>query len=227
MRTLLIVLCLLWAYEAAARVQSAENGTAVAIRSYHDALRLARDGRLDDALEALRRSIRADPPFARAYAKTIEWYQRRQQPDAAQRYFEQLLDLPGMAPYANYALGLLYLREKQAQAAEVHLKRCIDMAPEFAPAYTQLAGVSLQNGSGGETATYFRKLVEANPKNAAAHYGLAYLYQQQNQAQPAREELERANDLTPELWEVLYLRYGLFAIRPLARGASRPGNDAS
>jgi CHAT domain-containing protein/tetratricopeptide (TPR) repeat protein len=212
-RTWLTLFCgiSVFAGASAAPDQPAVAGTAIAIRAYHDALRSARDGRLDDALEWLRLAVQADPAFARAYTKTVEFSQERQEPDAARAYFEQLLDRPGMAPYAHYALGLFFLRQRQLQFAELHLKQCIEMLPEFAPAYTQLVGAALQDASGEEKAAYLRKLAQSNPKNAAARYGLAYLYQQQGDAERARDELEKANNLDSELWEVLSLRYELYS----------------
>jgi CHAT domain-containing protein/Tfp pilus assembly protein PilF len=174
-----------------------------AIRSYHDALRLARDGKYDAAIEVLRRANREDPSFPRPYQKIAQICQQTQQPDKAREYFQSLVrEAPNAAP-AQYALALSHIQQRQLADAEAALRRALELAPEFTPAYTRLVLLAIQQGRAAALAEELQTMADANAGSAAVRYALGFLSIQQGKWEPALENIRKAKSIAPGVWEVL------------------------
>jgi CHAT domain-containing protein/Tfp pilus assembly protein PilF len=169
--------------------------------AYTEALRLIGAREYEAALGALKRIIEQSPTFDRAYGKVITVYQQMGQPEAAGSYFEALLAKDPQNPYHHYGLGLFHKQQRRLETAEAHIASCIESAPDFAPAYTELVEIAKGRGRLPEVTELLARAVQVTPANAAAYYGLGYAYQQRAEWDKALERLDKAIQLKPGVWE--------------------------
>ena len=177
---------------------------------YHDALRLARGSQYGAAIQKLLRARESDPSYARIYGKLLAFYGKLGRGEDAKLFFEQLAADPHNAAYGHYALGLFYSQRGSVADAESQFRKCIEIAPGYAPAYTQLIATFIRAGQADRSVPYFQALERADRDNPAVQYALGFSYQQQDKWDLALKHLDKAGQLASPTWEVLYTRYLVF-----------------
>ena len=168
--------------------QAEEAFSAVeAMGQSHGALNLARvylrEGRLDDARQALDRAIAFDPP---AYPWTVAWLTA--QLDRQNGYLDQAID--GMR-------SVLETRFVDARARGLDFSRDYRALNEFAGTLFERARAVRGAGAAehaqqllDEAVASYQQVLQLDPENAEAHWGLAQIYARRGQEQEA--ETQRA-----------------------------------
>jgi len=76
--------------------------------------------------------------------------------------------------------------------------RALELGPENTDALVLLAQISLEQNQPGQAEKYLQKCLDLNPRQAAAHYHLATVYQSWGAAEAAAEHYRKAYELKPE-----------------------------
>lgn len=166
------------------------------------------------AIESLREAIRLDPQHAEARFQLGLLYAKRKRIDDQSRQealaqletLARLEDLETLLPDTHrvyFALATIYddcpVHWDQALAA---YERCLEIRPDFAPAYNNLGVIYQRQGRLEEALKAFREAVLCDPDYERAYHNLGRLYRQRCGDWEAELEtfLEAAPELTPRIW---------------------------
>ncbi len=186
------------AYNAAERdlnnPQLSEKGQAfkVAITNMNLGVEYMRQGKYEDALDKLNRSILAKPDFAPSYNVLGLLYQRLGDQDKAEAYFVKSikLDPTDSSAYNNY--GLLLCGNKRTEEAEVAFLNAANnpfySTPEIA---LTNAGICLLESKPEESLGYFKKALDKNEKFSHALVQMADISYKNGDNKLAHQYLER------------------------------------
>jgi membrane associated rhomboid family serine protease/Flp pilus assembly protein TadD len=109
----------------------------------------------------------------------------------------------GFAP-AHFALAHAYYDLEQYDQAEKELKRVLEIQPQHPWARYQLGMSLLHEGRAPEAQHLFSDRIATNANDAEAHYGLAVVLADEENAPAAIQEYMRAAQLAPEMEGVEY-----------------------
>jgi CHAT domain-containing protein/Tfp pilus assembly protein PilF len=168
---------------------------------YLSALKLLGEEEYEKAIFEFQKIIQGNPDFSKAYRSLVETYLFRDELDTAQDYFENLLKENSNNPYANYALARIDFARKEYDRAIEKLKKTIALDPKFADAYSHRGGlpeVYKAKHNLDSAIRYFRELIQADPSNPCAYYGLARSHIRKYEWQKALNLLAKAIELDPE-----------------------------
>jgi len=166
------------------------------------------------AIESLQEAIRLDPQHAEARFQLGLLYAKRKRIDDQARQnaltqletLARLEDLDTLLPDTHrvyFALATIYddcpIYWGQALAA---YERCLEIRPDFAPAYNNLGVIYQRQGRLEEALKAFREAVLCDPDYERAYHNLGRLYRQRGGDWEAELEtfLEAAPELTPRIW---------------------------
>ena len=178
------------------------------------------------AREAYRHAIELDPTYARPYGALAvslsHAYRRGYIELSAEEAYSRALELAQKAvaldqssPQVYWALGYVYLFQKQYEEAAAATKQAVTLAPNYADGYGLLAFINNWQGNAEDAIRYIRKAMVLNP-----HYpfdypwnlGLAnYTLGQYTEAVEALEDALTRNEnaLLPRLYlSASYVRLG-------------------
>ncbi|MCG8607007.1 tetratricopeptide repeat protein, partial [bacterium] len=168
---------------------------------YYAALKEIGQDNFDQGIAGLQNIILQHPQYSKPYRRLIETYIFVNQLDTAHLFFDQLLNEHPDNAYAHYALARIDFANKSYDSAIEKLKRCIALAPQFADAYSHRGGlpeVYRAKKDLDSAISFFEKLIEQQPKNACAYYGLARSQIRKFHWEEALTWLEKALELDSE-----------------------------
>jgi Flp pilus assembly protein TadD len=110
---------------------------------------------------------------------------------AAQRYSAE-------RPESRLNLGLLALRRGDAGAAEKLYREALALAPDFAPAYVNLADLLRAQGREEEGERVLREGLKRAPASADLHHALGLLHVRRQRYEAGLASLAQAARLAPE-----------------------------
>lgn len=171
-------------------------------QQYKNALKLRGEDKYEQAISALQQIIDKEPQFSKAYRSLVETYIFTDDLEGARVYFENLLENHPQNAYAFYALARIDFARKEFDTAIQKLKKCIEIDPQFADAYSYRGGlpeVYKAKKDLNSAVQFFSELVQADPNNACAYYGLARTYIRKYNWQKALKLITKAIELDPEL----------------------------
>jgi len=152
------------------------------------------------ALSAFEEAVKLDPKSTRARNDMGNLYAAEGRIDLAEKEFREVLRLNPADRDGNYNLGLVLLAEKKPPEAIAYLERVHppDIASEF-----NLTRAYLAAGRTAEGLKTARELSAKNKDNLQVHFTLGVLLTSEKQYRAAQFELERANALEPQTFEIL------------------------
>lgn len=164
--------------------------------TYRRALGDLQDGRLDDAMSGLQRTLQRDPRHQGARETLVRLLLEAQRPDEAMRQLQQSLALDPKQPAQAMMLARLQLDKNGGGAAALDtLKRSLPFAADYLDYRAFLAGVLQREQRYREAAEQYQLALQAAPDNSVWWMGLGIALQADNQAAPARAAFERAKGL--------------------------------
>lgn len=163
--------------------------------TYRRALGDLQDGRLDDAMSGLQRTLQRDPRHQGARETLVRLLLEAQRPDEALRQLQQSLALDPKQPAQAMMLARLQLDKSGGAAALDTLKRSLPFAADHLDYRAFLAGVLQREQRYREAAEQYQLALQAAPDNSVWWMGLGIALQADNQAAPARAAFERAKGL--------------------------------
>ncbi len=171
-------------------------------------LELFRQGKLDEAITALREAEAADPRDA----VTQNWLGfilfRARRYDESIRSLRRALELNASNPDTYNNLGNAYLAKGDLAAAIEQYRQAVDLVKDqpgkHGDLYYNLGNALVRKGDLDDALQAFLKAEQANPKDALVQNNLGYLYErkhalnpEQNPISAAVDRYKRATELDP------------------------------
>jgi tetratricopeptide (TPR) repeat protein len=166
-----------------------------------------------NAVESFQHALKLDPNSAKTRNNLGSVYVAEEKLDLAEKEFRKVLSLDPGNRDGHYNLGLLLMAKHVPVEAISHFQqvRPLNVATRF-----NLIRAYLQAGRTGEGLKLARDVSGQNKDNVQLHFTLGELLSAEKQYQAAQFELEKANALQPESFEILhelgnaYLRGGKY-----------------
>lgn len=154
------------------------------------------DGRVDEAIVGLQRTLQRDPRHQGARETLVRLLLEAQRPDEAMRQLKQSLALDPKQPAQAMMLARLQFDKTGGGAAALDtLKRSLPFAGEHLDYRAFLAGVLQREQRYREAAEQYQLALQAAPDNSVWWMGLGIALQADNQPAQARAAFERAKSL--------------------------------
>ena len=153
------------------------------------------------ALDAFQHALNIAPASTKTHNNLGDLYVAEQKLDLAQHEFERVLSLAPANRDANYNLGLLELATGTPAKAIQHFQR---VRPSTVEVRLNLVRAYFQAGKVTEALQAARELSTAHKQDVQLHFTLGVLLASAKQYKAAQLELEQANALQPETFEILH-----------------------
>ncbi len=171
--------------------------------AYRRALADLQDGRVDEAMAGLQRTLQRDPRHQGARETLVRLLLEAQRPDEAMRQLQQSLGLDPKQPAQAMMLARLQLDRSGGGAAALDtLQRSLPFAGEQLDYRAFLAGVLQREQRYHEAAEQYQLALQAAPDNSVWWMGLGIALQADKQPAQAKAAFERAQalqTLSPQL----------------------------
>jgi serine/threonine-protein kinase len=156
---------------------------------------LAEQGKLEEALQALRAKSRNDPDNPDAhFALGLALYERNRL-DEALSEFNEATHLKPRDAAAWDALGRVLWELGRRDEAAAAYQRAVFLEPDLAVAQYRLGVARLEQREPGEAASALRRAADLRPDDAYAHYFLGLALLREGRPEEEAAELRRANEL--------------------------------
>jgi tetratricopeptide (TPR) repeat protein len=153
----------------------------------------------DKAKDACTRLVNRDPDDIAAWEMLAGINLQRGNPRAAIDNYRQVLRLKPEHHNVHYSLGMILLNEiRDPAAAELHLRRAIELNPANVDAHVMLGFLLGQRGSLVESALCSRKALELNPDHYGALTNLGQVLREQGKLTKALDCYSRACRQKPD-----------------------------
>jgi tetratricopeptide (TPR) repeat protein len=162
-------------------------------------LSLIGDKKYENAVAGLKQIIRNDPDFSMAYTKIAEVYAYMNDPEEARRFFKTQITSHPRNPYSRHGLGIIERDGNEPDQARRYFAESLELDPHYHGIYPDFIDAQ-QNLE--TAAASMKDRIEADSNNAAARYGMAYLYHKKVQNRQLIEESKRVMTLNPNLIEI-------------------------
>ena len=176
----------------------AQDARTQSFRMQSEGMRLYREGKYKDAIEALQKVVNINlNSFMAFYYLGICL-------NADRRYGEALeplkiaLDLQPDYVQAHLALGDACLKQGDTGEARAEYLRALELQPGYAPAYDGLGRLFETMGQDGEAETQYRKALEINVAFADAYTHLGDLYLRKDRPEDAIQLFLKAIGMKPD-----------------------------
>ena len=159
------------------------------------------------ALAAFEKALKLDPKSTRARNDMGNLYASAGKIDLAEKQFREVLRLNPADHDGNYNLGLVLLAREKPLEAIPFLER---VHPQDTASRFNLARAYLAAGRTAEALKTARELSSENKDNLQVHFTLGVLLASEKQYRAAQFELEQANALEPQTFEILHNLGGVY-----------------
>ena len=155
----------------------------------------------DRADDAFQRALKLAPDSTKIQNNLGNLYVAQKKFDLAEREFRNVLRMEPSNRDANYNLGLVLMAKGTPVAAIQHFQR---VHPVTIEVRFNLIRAYLEAGKTSEGLQTARELSAAHAGDVQLHFTLGVLLASEKQYNAAQLELERANSLQPETFEILH-----------------------
>ncbi len=135
---------------------------------------LQRLGRLDESLEAKRKSAELLPNDAEASYNLGNALNSSGQYDEAEKSYRRALKIDAKCKKANYNLAIVLTKLNRLTEAQEHYHQEIAVNPSFAEAHSNLGNLLKNLGQLKEAEDYYRQALAVNPNYVDAYTNLLY-----------------------------------------------------
>src|SRR5450755_2691363 len=153
------------------------------------------------AQEAFQKAVELAPNSTKARNNLANVDIALQKPDIAEKEFREVLRLDPANRDGNYNLGLLLMAKDSPAAAVACFQR---VRPQNVETRFNLVRAYLEAGRTAEARKTAAELSAGNKNDVQLHFTLGVLLAAEKQYPTAQLELEKANALQPETFEILY-----------------------
>jgi tetratricopeptide (TPR) repeat protein len=154
-----------------------------------------------EALDAFQQALKLKPNSTSTHNNLANLYVAQQKPDLAQKEFDRVLQIAPANREANYNLGLLLMAEGSPLPAIAHFQR---VHPQSVETQFNLVRAFFAAGKSVQALQLARQLSVAHKSDFQLHFTLGVVLASARQYQSAERELELANALKPDTFEILH-----------------------
>ena len=154
-----------------------------------------------EALAAFQQGLKFDPKSTGIRNDLGNLYVAQGKIDLAEKEFREVLRLDPTDHDGEYNLGVVLLAKKKPAEAIPYLQR---IHPQTIASQLSLARAFLEAGKTAEGLKTASELSAQNKENVQVHFTLGVLLASEKQNRAAQVELEHANLLEPQTFEILY-----------------------
>ena len=153
--------------------------------------------RYEQALSTYQEVLAQEPTHSRTLIRVAELYYRRAEYERSIEYAARALELDTYDPGANFIYGIAQRQTGDLVNAKEALGWAARSLEHRSGAYTQRAGIELQEGHFERAAEYARRALDYNANNLSAYEALATGLRHQNRLNEAREVLTQLEEKDP------------------------------
>jgi tetratricopeptide (TPR) repeat protein len=151
-------------------------------RKYHDlGIRMSRENRVDEAIEAYAKSIKINPS-AGAYNDRCKEYIRKGDYDRAIADANQAIFLSYTYPLPYFNRGNAYFKKNDFENALKNYSRAIALDPGQADFHFNLGQTYARLGRDDRALESYERTVKTDPHYTLAYYNMACVYSKKNDA---------------------------------------------
>ena len=150
------------------------------------------------------KAIQINPYFFPAFSNLASIYDKEGMPNLAHKYLTEAIMLNPDDPYANFNMGLYYLRNKEPEKAISHLNKSKGEEGLTKDALLLFGIAYKQKGQFGRAVTYFRKAVKESSKKIDAHLHMAEIFSKISNQKIALQEMNLAINLMMKNEDLFY-----------------------
>ncbi|MDD5116547.1 MAG: tetratricopeptide repeat protein [Candidatus Omnitrophica bacterium] len=163
--------------------------------SLFSSLKLLEEGKTEEALAGLVKTIEISPNYARPYNILGVVYTSQGETDKGARYFEKAIEInPGYSD-AYYNLAAAQEALSRPDEALRNYKKSIELEPDSLDALTHTAAFCASLGRYDEAIGYYRGALKIAPGEPEIYYNLALVYFMSDQLAKFRDNLLKAREL--------------------------------
>lgn len=160
-------------------------------------------GRLDDAVDAYRASLRACPDLRNSHERLAAIFLKQGKPEQVLQHYEQLVELdPGCIP-DRLAIANLHLSVGDSESAVRQYETAIALDPDNWGVEDDMVSAYEQAGLFREGIELLHQMIEDQPEFADHHLRLGDLYAKVGDDPAAREQYDKALEIHPEYLEAM------------------------
>jgi tetratricopeptide (TPR) repeat protein len=153
------------------------------------------------AIASFQKALQLNPRSAKSHVNLGNVYASQKQFDLAEKEFRAVLRIDPANSDANYNLGVLLLMKGSAAEAIPYLER---VRPMTTATRFNLIRAYLQSHRTADALRTANELSEQEKTDVQVHFSLGLLLASEKQYKAAQLELEKADALQPETFEILY-----------------------
>jgi tetratricopeptide (TPR) repeat protein len=135
--------------------------------------------------------------------------------ETAVQLLERSIELDPLDHQAHFLLGRAHQRRHRPEQAGRSFERAIQLQPDAAPYYTELARSMIASGPAvdqtARAGSVLAKAIEIDSSNASARFELAKLEMGQGRLDEAEQQLLKALEAAPEFFEAYYVLGQVYA----------------
>jgi len=158
---------------------------------------VARDGKLDEAIEQYRRALRLKPGFPEAHFFLGNALDQQGKLDEAIAEYQKALWFRPITETTHVLLGAAFAKEGKYDEAVAHYQAALKLDPDSAVAHNNLARVLHTQGKLDDAIEQYTAAVTLDPKLAQAHNNLGIALLQKGRAADGARELRESLRLNP------------------------------
>jgi predicted O-linked N-acetylglucosamine transferase (SPINDLY family) len=159
---------------------------------------LAGEGRLAEAVEALKQAIALNPGFAEAYGNLGDVYWRMERREDACICFRKVTECLPDFPRGHYRRGSALAQTGNRDEALASLERAVALAPSYPDPLAALATLYLQHQEWQAAIPCYRTLLTLQPDSSDACYWLGYACHRNGMSDEAAESFRTAIAIRPD-----------------------------
>lgn len=160
-----------------------------------------------DALTAFQQGLKLNPKSTGIRNDMGNLYVLQGDLDQAEKEFHEVLRLSPADPDGNYNLGLVLLAKKHPADAALYFER---VHPATIASRFNLTKAYLESGKTADGLRTAKELSAQNKDNVQLHFTLGVLLATEKQNRAAQFELEQADALQPQAFEILHNLGGIY-----------------
>ena len=158
---------------------------------------LLQNGRVDEAIEAIKTSLEYEPENPAAYTNLGNaLWKKGDARNAIEQFQKALAEETDNVP-AHINLGNVLLQTGRVRDAITHYQKALAIKPNFAKAHTNLGDAYLQNGQIDDAIAQYGIALENDPDDVEAHTNLGASLAQKGRSQEAIDQFRSALAINP------------------------------
>jgi len=178
-------------------INDLNNGkiTDIYAKSFFTGLNFLQNGKIDDGLKELEKTIESNPGYPRPYNVVGIIYASQENKEKSISYFKKAIEINPQYSEACFNLAVLYQSSAQTEDALKYYEKLLSLEPNSPEAIVNMATIYASLGKYSEAIKYYQNAIELDRNNPELYYNLALAYFMSDQLTEFRDNLVKAQEL--------------------------------